>query len=208
MELSPELLLSAYSQGVFPMADDDGAIYWYDPDPRAILPLDRFHIPRSLRRVIKQRPFTLRVDTAFGAVMRACAAPAPGREQTWINPAMVAAYERLHALGLAHSVEAWQGHELVGGLYGVTLNGLFAGESMFSRARDASKAALVYLVQHLRTRGLVLLDVQFQTAHLSRFGVIEIPRAAYQVQLARALRSPARFSAATPHLRFGSMSSD
>lgn len=189
------------------MADDDGAIYWYDPDPRAVLPLDDFHTPRSLRRKLKQRPFTLRIDTAFDAVIRACAAPAPGREQTWISPAMIAAYERLHALGLAHSVEAWEAGELVGGLYGVALNGLFAGESMFNRARDASKAALVYLVAHLRVRGFVLLDVQFQTAHLSRFGVVEIPRAAYRVQLARALRSPARFSAAAPHLRFGSIDS-
>lgn len=193
MKLSPHLLLNAYSQGIFPMADEDGTIYWYDPDPRAIIPLDNFHVPRSLARTIRRGQFEVRVDTAFRAVMKACAEPAPGRDITWINQEIITAYSELHALGFAHSIECWRAGELVGGLYGVSLGGLFAGESMFSRATDASKVALVYLVERLRRAGFVLLDTQFMTDHLRRFGAIEIPREEYQARLAHALKHRARF---------------
>lgn len=193
MRLTPHLLLNAYSQGIFPMADEDGTIYWYDPDPRAIIPLETFHIPRSLARTIKQSHYEIRVDRAFRAVMEACAKPAPGREVTWISPEFIESYCQLHTLGFAHSVETWRNGELVGGLYGVTLGGLFAGESMFSRARDSSKVALVYLVERLRRNGFVLLDTQFMTDHLRRFGTIEISREEYQTRLAHALTVGARF---------------
>ena len=187
MQLTPYVLLTAYSQGIFPMSDPDGSIYWYDPDPRAILPFDEFHIPRSLERRIRRGGFDVRFDTAFRAVMAACAEPAPGRETTWISPEFIEVYTELHQLGFAHSVETWIEGELVGGLYGVTLGGLFAGESMFSRATDASKIALVYLVERLRRQNFLLLDCQFMTEHLRRFGVIEIPRQEYKTRLAQAL---------------------
>ncbi len=187
MELSPEVLLSAYMQGIFPMAHDDGRIYWYSPDPRAILPLDGLHVAQSLRRVIHRGAFDIRFDTAFDAVIAACAAPAAGREQTWISVEIQRAYSELHRLGFAHSVEAWQGDELAGGLYGVSIRGFFAGESMFSRRRDASKVALYYLVQHLRARQFQLLDTQFQTAHLMKMGAVEISRRRYLTLLRRAL---------------------
>jgi leucyl/phenylalanyl-tRNA---protein transferase len=193
MRLPPDMLLSAYSQGIFPMAHEDGELYWHEPDPRAILPLHAFHLPRSLQRVIKQERFVVRRDSAFSAVIRACAAPAAGREETWINQDIIEAYEQLHRLGHAHSVEAWRDGKLVGGLYGVSLRGLFAGESMFSREQDASKVALAHLVEHLRARGFVLLDVQYQTDHLSHFGAIEIPATHYQRLLAQALRIHAKF---------------
>ncbi|GIK42245.1 MAG: leucyl/phenylalanyl-tRNA--protein transferase [Chloroflexota bacterium] len=193
MKLTPHLLLNAYSQGIFPMADEDGAIYWYDPDPRAIIPLENFHVSRSLARTIKQGKFEIRVDSAFRAVMQACAEPGPGREVTWISAKIIEAYCELHALGFAHSVETWLEGKLVGGLYGVAVGGLFAGESMFSRARDSSKVAMVYLVERLRRGGFVLLDTQFMTDHLRRFGTIEIPREEYQARLAHALTIWARF---------------
>lgn len=190
--LTLELLLYGYSRGIFPMAED-GQIYWYDPDPRAILPLEKFHVPRRLARTVRQQRFELRVDTAFGAVIRACAAPGSDREQTWIDAEIIAAYTQLHELGFAHSVEAWQDGILVGGLYGVAINSLFAGESMFSRVTDASKVALVYLLQRLQARDFLMLDVQFMTNHLRRFGAIEISRAAYQRRLAKALAQPNSF---------------
>ena len=191
--LTPKLLLSAYCQGVFPMAHEDGRIYWYDPDPRAIIPLDRFHISRSLQRTIRKQLFEIKISTAFTAVMKACAASAPGREDTWIDENILQAYTRLHQLGFAHSVEAWQGETLVGGLYGVSIQGFFAGESMFSLARDSSKVALAYLVQHLRQRQCQLLDTQFMTDHLQRMGAIEIPAEAYKQRLSQALLSQATF---------------
>ena len=188
MRLPPDLLLSAYWNGVFPMADDDGRIYWFDPDPRAILPLDdRFHVSRSLRRKLRQGNFEVRFDSAYQTVIEACAAPGPDREATWINEDIVQGYLALHRLGYAHSVETWIGGELAGGLYGVALNGLFAGESMFSRKRDASKIALVHLVWHLRRRGFQLLDIQFMTDHLRRFGAVELTREAYRERLQHAL---------------------
>lgn len=193
MELSPQLLLSAYCQGIFPMAHDDGSIYWYDPDPRAILPLEEFHVPRSLARSLKKGHFEIRYNSDFAAVIRGCAEPGPGREETWINEEIVAAYTRLHKLGFAHSVETWLNGELAGGLYGVAIQGLFAGESMFSRVRDASKVALVHLIERLRRGGFQLLDVQFMTAHLRRFGAVEIPSTVYKARLAEALQVSARF---------------
>jgi leucyl/phenylalanyl-tRNA--protein transferase len=191
--LSPQLLVSAYCQGVFPMAQEDGRIYWYDPDPRAIIPLDRFHIPRSLQRTIRRHPFEIRLDTEFTAVMEACAAPDAGREETWINKNLVQAYTRLHRLGFAHSVEVWQADELVGGLYGVAIGGFFAGESMFSHVRDSSKVALAYLVEHLNQRQFLLLDTQFMTEHLRRFGAVEISAAEYKMRLSQALLAPVTF---------------
>jgi leucyl/phenylalanyl-tRNA--protein transferase len=193
MELTPELLLSAYTQGVFPMADEDDEIYWYDPDPRAILPLNSFHVPRSLQRVVKQGGYDVRRDFAFGEVIRACTEPSSGREDTWINEDIILAYEDMFRLGFAHSVEVWHDDLLAGGLYGVAINGLFAGESMFSRVRDASKIALVHLVEHLRRQGFLLLDIQFLTEHLERFGAIEIPRPEYKKELLMALNQPAKF---------------
>lgn len=173
------------------MAHEDGRIYWYDPDPRAIIPLDRFHVSRSLRRIIRQQRFDIRIDTAFAAVMEACAAP--GRGETWINEEIIQAYTRLHRLGFAHSVEAWQGGELVGGLYGVAIGGLFAGESMFSHVRDSSKVALAFLVAHLNERGFQLLDTQFMTEHLRSLGAIEIPASEYKKRLGHALLCSATF---------------
>ena len=180
MNLTPELLLTAYSQGMFPMAHQDGQIYWYSPDPRAILPLDRLRTSRSLFRLIHSGKYLVRFDSAFTDVMVACAAPGPGRETTWISDEIVEAYTMLHELGFAHSVEVWSDEELVGGLYGVALRGLFAGESMFSGRPNTSKVALYYLVRHLRARGFTLLDVQFQTPHLARLGAIEVSMARYR----------------------------
>lgn len=193
MNLSPETLLSAYMQGAFPMAHEDGRIYWYAPDPRAVLPLDQLHISRSLHRTIRRGGYDVRVNTAFAAVMAACATPAPGREQTWISEEIIAAYVRLHHLGFAHSVESWDGDELAGGLYGVSIRGFFAGESMFSRQRDASKVALYHLVLRLRDRGFRLLDVQFQTPHLERLGAVEVSRRRYMALLRGALAVDTRF---------------
>lgn len=175
------------------MAHEDGRIYWYDPDPRAIIPLDRFHVSRSLRRTIQQQIFDIRLDGAFTAVMEACAAPGVGREETWISEDLIQAYTRLHRLGFAHSVEAWRDGELVGGLYGVAIGGFFAGESMFSRERDSSKVALAFLVAHLNERKFSLLDTQFMTEHLRHFGAIEIPAAAYKLKLSRALLQSVTF---------------
>lgn len=169
------------------MAGDDGDIYWYDPDPRAIIPLDGFHVPRSLARTIRRGGYEVQYDTAFREVMTACAEPASGRDITWISPEFIEVYTDLHQLGFAHSVETWIDGQLAGGLYGVTLGGLFAGESMFTRVADASKIALVFLVERLRQRGFRLLDTQFMTDHLRRFGAIEIPQTEYKARLARAL---------------------
>ena len=194
VKLSPEVLIWAYSQGLFPMPDEDGAIAFYDPDPRAIIPLDAFHVPRRLARTVRNGGWEIRVDTAFAAVIDGCAAPAPGRETTWINAEMRAAYLRLHELGFAHSVEVWRDGRLAGGLYGVALHGLFAGESMFSRERDASKVALVHLVARLRRGGFVLLDSQYIVGtHMRQFGTIEIPRREYRRRLAHALAVDAVF---------------
>jgi leucyl/phenylalanyl-tRNA--protein transferase len=192
--LSPDLLLSAYCQGVFPMAHPNGDIYWYDPDPRAILPLDeRFHVSRTLARTVQQGKFEIRIDSDFTAVMQACAELKADREETWINEELIAAYTRLHKMGFAHSVEAWRNGRLVGGLYGVAIRGFFAGESMFSHERDSSKVALVHLVERLRQRRYQLLDTQFMTNHLRTFGALEVPAANYKLRLAYALTIETRF---------------
>ncbi len=182
--LDPIVVINAYAQGIFPMADDEGNINWYAPDPRAILEHENLHISRSLRATIRKGIYEVRMDTAFELVMRWCAA----REETWINEAFVTTYTRLHYAGLAHSVEAWKDGELVGGLYGVSLAGAFMGESMFSRATDASKVCLVALVEHLKARSYVLHDTQFLTPHLATLGVTEIPRKVYERRLREALR--------------------
>ena len=187
MKLTPEIVLNGYCQGIFPMAETDGTLYWYDPDPRAILPLDALHIPRSLGRRLRKKDFEVRFNTAFGRVIRKCAEPGPGREETWISDDIIESFSLLHDSGFAHSVETWVGGELVGGLYGVSVGGLFAGESMFSRQTDASKIALVALVERLRRHEFGVLDVQFTSDHLSRFGVIEISREAYKSRLKKAL---------------------
>ena len=191
--LTPELLLRAYAEGLFPMANqrDDPALYWVSPEKRGIIPLNDFHVPRRLARTIRSGRFQITSDLAFGEVMRACAEPAEGRGQTWINDEILRLYGALHASGHAHSVECWQGGELVGGLYGVRLGAAFFGESMFSFARDASKVALAKLVETLRRGGFMLLDTQFLTRHLATFGAYEIPRSEYLVLLHRAIAEDA-----------------
>ena len=190
-ELSEDLVLEAYRQGFFPMAEHrHGPILWYSPDPRAIIPLESFHIPRSLRRIVREEAYSIRYDTSFEPVMRACAE----REDTWISEEIIRVYVRLFEQGHGHSVETWKEDSLVGGLYGVTLGGAFFGESMFSRAANASKIALVALVQKLRTEGFTLLDTQFMTPHLSQFGAREIPREEYLNLLEHALEQNPRFS--------------
>jgi len=195
--ITPALLLRAYASGVFPMADSADApdLYWVEPAYRGIFPLDAMHIPRRLRRTIRKQPFEIRINTAFDEVMAGCAAPAPGRETTWINATIRRLYNRLHEMGHAHSVECWQDNRLVGGLYGVHLNAAFFGESMFSRVRDASKVALVHLVARLNAGGFQLLDTQFLTDHLASLGAIEIPREEYLARLDHALRIRADFHA-------------
>ena len=189
VKLTPSLLVSAYAQGIFPM-DVDGSIEWFSPDPRAILPLDQLIVTRTLAQVCRRGTFKIRVNTAFLEVMRRCA---DRDEGTWISPEIIDGYCELHRRGLAHSMEAWKGATLAGGLYGVSLGGAFFGESMFHRVRDASKVALVALVERLRNRGFSLLDVQFMTEHLRRFGAVEIRRRDYLRRLAAAIRRPCRF---------------
>ncbi len=198
--LTPDILLAAYAAGVFPMADsaDDPELFWVDPRRRGILPLDAFHVPRRLRRVLRQGRFEVRCDNAFGEVVRGCAEATEKRPNTWINDEIVRLYEGLFARGAAHSVECWREDRLVGGLYGVSIGAAFFGESMFSRETDASKAALVHLVARLRFGGYRLLDTQFLTPHLARFGGIEISRARYRRQLAAALAYRASFPAELP----------
>ena len=182
--LDPMLVIKAYAQGIFPMADHDGKIRWYAPDPRAILEHENLYVSRSLRATLRKRIYTVSIDADFEAVMRYCAE----REETWINESFITTYTQLHHAGLAHSVEAWKDGQLVGGLYGVSLRGAFMGESMFSRATDASKVCLVALVEHLKTRGYALHDVQFCTPHLASLGVTEIPRKHYERRLRAALQ--------------------
>lgn len=191
--LTPEILLRAYAEGLFPMAErrGDPTLYWVSPDKRGIIPLDGFHVPRRLARTLRSGAFTVTSDRAFRTVMELCAAPGPGREESWINDEILRLYTALHISGHAHSVECWQKDRLVGGLYGVRLGAAFFGESMFSRVRDASKVALVALVDGLNRGGFVLLDTQFITAHLARFGAIEIPRQQYLRRLQDALNREA-----------------
>ncbi len=183
-QLDPIMVINAYAQGIFPMADHHGTIHWYAPDPRAILEHDNLHISRSLRATIRKGIYQIRTDTAFETVMRLCST----REQTWINKSFIATYTQLHHAGLAHSVEAWKDDILVGGLYGIALRAAFMGESMFSHATDASKVCLVSLVHHLKAWGYLLHDTQFLTPHLQSLGVTEIPRAIYEHRLHQALQ--------------------
>jgi leucyl/phenylalanyl-tRNA--protein transferase len=189
--IDPILLLAAYRKGLFPMGLDDGDIGWFSPDPRGILPLETFHVPARLARVVRRGTFSIRFDTRFDDVMRACAERPD--EDTWINDEILESYGRLHRLGFAHSVEAWQGDELAGGLYGVSLGRAFFGESMFHQVTDASKVALTALVGHLKARGFTLLDTQWTTPHLEQFGAIEISREKYLRKLADAMKGEARF---------------
>jgi leucyl/phenylalanyl-tRNA--protein transferase len=185
-----ELLLQGYRLGVFPMAMGDGAIEWFSPDPRAILPLEDFHVPHTLQRILRKEVFEIKIDNDFADVIEACAA----RRDTWINCEIIESYTRLHELGYAHSVEAWASGELAGGLYGVAIGGAFFGESMFHRVTDASKIALVALVQHLRARKFALLDTQWLTPHLQQFGGIEISRNHYLHLLRVAVGLTRKFS--------------
>ncbi len=198
LDITPELMLRAYRLGQFPMAETRRGerLYWLDPERRGILPLERFHAPRRLLRTVLSDRFVVTADQDFAGAIAACAAPAPGREDTWINPQIEALFTTLHRMGLAHSVECRQDGALVGGLYGVALGAVFFGESMFSRVRDASKVALVHLVARLRLGGYRLLDTQFVTTHLAQFGAVEIARADYKFRLAAAVDAPARWEAA------------
>ncbi|MGF9562193.1 leucyl/phenylalanyl-tRNA--protein transferase [Neorhizobium sp. JUb45] len=190
--ITADILLRAYSIGLFPMADsaDDPEIFWVEPDLRGIIPLDTFHVSKSLSKAIRKAPFEIRFDTAFAAVMDGCAEAVEDRPSTWINSTIRALYTELHGLGHAHSVEAWEGGELVGGLYGVSLGAAFFGESMFSRRTNASKICLVHLVERLRRNGFRLLDTQFTTDHLKTFGAIDVPKAEYLVMLQAAVEPP------------------
>lgn len=190
-DFSPERLLLAYRSGIFPWTDEP--ITWWSPDPRAVFELETFRPPRSLARLLRKRPFEITRDRAFRHVMEGCAAPAPGREETWITPNFIAAYCRLHELGHAHSVECWRAGELVGGIYGVSIGGFFAGESMFHRADNASKVALCALIEHLRARGFALFDIQMLTRVTRQLGAVEIPRDEYLRRLAAAVVLPCSF---------------
>lgn len=193
--ITPEVLLKAYAAGVFPMAEnaEDDALYWIDPESRGILPLEQFHVPRRLKRTIRAGRFEIRVDTAFDDVIEACAGLLPDRETTWINKRIRRLYGALFKMGRCHTVEAWLDGQLAGGLYGVRLGGVFFGESMFSRERDASKVALVHLAARLIYGGFTLLDAQFTTEHLERFGAVEIPREDYHNRLEQGLSAQADF---------------
>ncbi|MBX4870644.1 leucyl/phenylalanyl-tRNA--protein transferase [Rhizobium bangladeshense] len=194
--ITPDILLRAYSIGLFPMAEsaDDPEIFWVEPELRGVLPLDDFHISKSLAKTVRRKPFEIRFDHAFDGVIAACAEETSGRPSTWINQTIKSLYTTLFEIGHAHTVEAWDGEELVGGLYGVSLGSAFFGESMFSRRTDASKICLVHLVERLRERGFTLLDTQFTTEHLKTFGAMDVPKADYAVLLAAAMESP--------HLKF------
>ena len=193
--LTPALLLRAYAAGIFPMAEsaDDPELFWIDPEERGVLPLDGFHLSHRLRRTLRADAFTIDADRDFAAVIRGCAAATADRPKTWINDEIIEVYSALHQQGFAHSIEARQGDALVGGLYGVSIGGAFFGESMFSRASGASQIALAHLVARLKLGGYQLLDTQFVTPHLERFGTIEMPRALYHRRLEAALAVSAYF---------------
>ncbi|HZZ43391.1 MAG TPA: leucyl/phenylalanyl-tRNA--protein transferase [Tepidisphaeraceae bacterium] len=191
VRLDPGTLLTAYSQGIFPMADPDGTIRWYSADPRGIFPLDSFHTPHTLQQLIKQNHFQIRINHDFESTMRACMSQRAG--ETWINEKLIRAYTHLHELGFAHSVEAWHDNQLVGGLYGVSIGAAFFGESMFHTHPNASKVALVHLVQRLNDREFELLDTQASTPHLARFGCIEIPATDYLTRLNQAISKRRQF---------------
>jgi len=191
LEITPDVLLDAYACGIFPMAEsaDDPGLFWVEPKWRGIIPLDEFYVSKRLARTARQKPYDIRLDTDFEAMMRMCAQPVAERPETWINERIISLYCALHERGNAHSVECWKNGELVGGLYGVSLGGAFFGESMVSRARDASKLALIHLVERLKAGGFTLLDTQFNTAHLSQFGAVEVRKKDYQKMLMDALNA-------------------
>ena len=195
VELTPALILRAYGCGLFPMAEGkaEADVFWVDPEKRGVIPLDRFHVPRRLARTVRAGHFEIAVDRDFARVMRGCARRTGRRPESWINGSIFEAYCALHRQGHAHSIEAWREGRLAGGLYGVVLGAAFFGESMFSAERDASKVALVHLVARLRAGGFALLDTQFVTPHLTRFGAVEMPRARYLARLAHALQREASF---------------
>lgn len=197
IEITPQVLLKAYSCGIFPMAESasDPALYWIEPQHRGILPLDAARFPKRLLRTVRTTPLTVKVDTDFEGVIEGCAAPRPGRATTWINKRIRVLYRELFEMGACHTIEVWNGPRLVGGLYGVALKGAFFGESMFSYERDASKIALVHLVARLIHGGFTLLDTQFVTEHLKQFGTIEVDRDEFQTRLERALRVEGDFHA-------------
>jgi leucyl/phenylalanyl-tRNA--protein transferase len=197
--ITPQILLKAYAAGVFPMAEsaEDSALYWVEPEFRGILPLDAFHVPRSLQKALRRQEFEIRLDAAFGEVIAACAERTSERPSTWINASIRSLYIQLHRMGFCHSVEAWRKGRLAGGLYGVKIGAAFFGESMFSRERDASKVALVHLVARLNAGGFRLLDAQFVNDHLKQFGAIEVARTIYQKELEAALAGEADFHAFT-----------
>jgi leucyl/phenylalanyl-tRNA--protein transferase len=194
-DITPELLLKAYAYGVFPMAKSraDEKVFWVQPKLRGVIPLDRFHVPRSLRKTLRRGQFSVTTDAVFAEVMAACAEPRPGRAETWINAKIVELFVALYRAGLAHSVEVWRDGALAGGLYGLAMGAAFFGESMFSRVADGSKIALCHLVGIMKRGGFTLLDTQFLTDHLARFGAIEIPQQDYLLQLAAALSRQASF---------------
>tara|TARA_B100000676_G_scaffold305791_1_gene360714 strand:- start:1185 stop:1826 length:642 start_codon:yes stop_codon:yes gene_type:complete len=194
-DLTPDMLLRAYSIGVFPMAEDrdDPELVWVDPRMRGIIPMSKFHVPRRLRRTVRNDTFEVTFDRNFAGVIEGCAEATEGRPRTWINSRIVDLYTSLHFKGHGHSVECWQDGDLVGGLYGISLKGVFFGESMFSRATDASKVALVHLAAKLSVGGYAFIDTQFITKHLSRFGAIEVPRNEYRGLLAAALKFDSEF---------------
>ena len=198
--LTAEDLIACYKRGVFPMAEarEDTRVFLIDPERRGVMPLERFHVPRRLARTVRRAPYEVRIDTAFEAVIEACAASAPDRPETWINASIQHLYRELFVRGQAHTVECWEGERMVGGLYGVSLGGAFFGESMFSTERDASKVALVHLVARLIVGGYGLLDAQFMTEHLSQFGAEEISRSDYRRRLLEALTRPADFYRLAP----------
>ena len=187
--LPPDLLLQAYSQGMFPMSMENGELGWFSPDPRGIIPIEGFHVPHGMKKLLRDCPFQIRIDTAFVSVMRGCA----DRESTWISETILRSYTKLYELGYAHSVETWLGNKLVGGLYGIALGGAFFGESMFSRVPGASKVALHALVTRLAAAGYTLLDTQWTTEHLTMFGAKDIPRREYLRRLNAALRLECSF---------------
>jgi leucyl/phenylalanyl-tRNA--protein transferase len=197
IELTPELIIRAYQAGIFPMAEDASSddLFWVSPQKRGIIPLDAFHVSRSLRKTLRTHPYSVRVDTDFPAIIEGCATARTERDTTWINAAIRKLYGQLFERGVVHTVEVWDGARLVGGLYGVALGGAFFGESMFHRATDASKIAMAHLVERLRAGGYRLLDTQFVTDHLKTFGGVEISREEYEVRLADALQHPGDFHA-------------
>jgi leucyl/phenylalanyl-tRNA--protein transferase len=199
-EITPQVLLKAYACGIFPMAEsaEDPGLFWVEPEKRGIIPLDELHIPRSLRKTLKRAPYEIRIDHDFGAVIDACAQETQDRPKTWINQRIRKLYRELHAIGHCHSVECWADGELAGGLYGVRLGAAFFGESMFARRTDASKVALVHLVERLRAGGFELLDTQFTNKHLVRFGAIDVPRRKYSKMLESAVSGSADFFAWRP----------